>query len=211
MKVSWVFDVISPFAYLAIKQFPRLPATVEVEFVPVLFAGLLDHHGQIGNAEIPSKRRFTYRFALWRARKLGIEMRPPPNHPFNPLMALRLIIAAGCTRRSIETLFDAVWLQGRDVADPNVIAEIATQLGVSDVASAIAQPSVKQKLRENTEWALSRKVFGVPTFVIGDELFWGQDGLEMALDYLRDPVAFEDEGMRAIERVGVGAVRPASR
>jgi hypothetical protein len=51
----------------------------------------------------------------------------------------------------------------------------------------------------------------VPTFVIGDELFWGQDGLEMALDYLRDPIAFEDAGMRAIENVGVGAVRPGSK
>jgi len=211
MKVAWVFDVISPFAYLAFKQFPRLPATVEVEFVPVLFAGLLDHHGQIGNAEIPPKRRFTYRFALWRARQLGVQMRPPPNHPFNPLMALRLIIAAGCTRQAIETTFDAVWLHGRDVADPKVIADLAAQLGVSDVQSAISQPSVKQKLRENTEWAISRNVFGVPTFVIGDEIFWGQDGLEMALDYLRDPVAFEDEGMRAIETVGVGAVRPGSK
>lgn len=211
MKIAWVFDVISPFAYLAFKQFSRLPPTVTVEFVPVLFAGLLDHHGQIGNAEIPSKRRFTYRFALWRARQLGVEMRPPPNHPFNPLMALRLIIAAGGTRQAIETLFDAVWLQGRDVADPKVIADLAAQLGVSDVQAAISQPSVKQKLRENTEWAISRHVFGVPTFVIGDELFWGQDGLEMALDYLRDPVAFEDAGMRAIESVGVGAVRPGSK
>jgi 2-hydroxychromene-2-carboxylate isomerase len=211
MKVSWVFDVISPFAYLAFKQFPRLPATVEVEFVPVLFAGLLDHHGQIGNAEIPSKRRFTYRFALWRARQLGVEMRPPPNHPFNPLMALRLIIATGCTHRAIETLFDAVWRVGRDVSDPKVIADLAAQLGVNDVQAAISQPSVKQKLRENTEWAISRNVFGVPTFVIGDELFWGQDGFEMALDYMRDPVAFEDAGMRAIENVGVGAVRPGSK
>ena len=83
VKVSWVFDVISPFAYLAFPQLSRLPAHVSVEFVPVLFAGLLQHFGQLGPAEIPSKRRFTYRFALWRARQLGLPMRMPPAHPFN--------------------------------------------------------------------------------------------------------------------------------
>ena len=90
VKVSWVFDVISPFAYLAFPQLSRLPAHVSVELVPVLFAGLLQHFGQLGPAEIPSKRRFTYRFALWRARQLGLPMRMPPAHPFNPLALLRL-------------------------------------------------------------------------------------------------------------------------
>jgi 2-hydroxychromene-2-carboxylate isomerase len=75
VKISWVFDVVSPFSYLGLKQLHQLPENIEVEFVPVLFAGLLDHHGQVGNAEIASKRRFTYRFALWRARKMGVPMR----------------------------------------------------------------------------------------------------------------------------------------
>ena len=107
VKVSWVFDVISPFAYLAFPQLSRLPAHVSVEFVPVLFAGLLQHFGQLGPAEIPSKRRFTYRFALWRARQLGLPMRMPPAHPFNPLAALRLIIAAGSDQRAAGTVLDA--------------------------------------------------------------------------------------------------------
>src|SRR5256886_11848213 len=102
VKVSWVFDVISPFAYLAFPQLSRLPAHVDVEFVPVLLAGLLRHFGQLGPAEIPSKRRFTYRFALWRARQLGLPMRMPPAHPLNPLAALRLIIAAGSDRRAAD-------------------------------------------------------------------------------------------------------------
>src|ERR1700733_6933925 len=92
-KLFWVFDVISPCAYLNLKQLPLLPASVSVEYVPVLFAGLLNHFGQIGNVEIESKRRFTYRFALWRAQKMTLEMHFPPAHPFNPLAALRLIIA----------------------------------------------------------------------------------------------------------------------
>src|SRR5262249_10778514 len=152
--------------------FPRLtqlPAGVSVRYVPVLFAGLLSHFGQLGPAEIPSKRRFTYRFALWRARQLGMPMRMPPAHPFNPLAALRLIIAAGGGRRAAGTVLDAVFRDGRDVSDPTVLAELAQRLGVAEPQAALGAAAVKQQLRANTEWASERGVFGVPTLVIGEE------------------------------------------
>lgn len=207
MKITWIFDVISPFAYLNLKQLPRLPADVTVEYRPVLFAGILNHHGQIGNAEIPSKRRFTYRFALWRASKMGVPMRMPPAHPFNPLAALRLIIAAGGDRRATETIFDAVFMHGRNVEDPAVLADLGRELGISDVRAALENPEVKQQLRANTEWAISRGVFGVPTFVIGDELYWGHDAFDMVLDVLRDPAWFQSEDMRKIDSLPVSAAR----
>jgi 2-hydroxychromene-2-carboxylate isomerase len=206
-KLSWVFDVISPFAYLAFKQLPALPKGVEIEFVPILFAGLLNHHGQIGNAEIVPKRRFTYRFSVWRAQKMGIPMRYPPAHPFNPLAALRLILAAGNTHHAIERVFNAVFKEGRDVADPAVIAALATELGVKNPATALAAPELKQKLRDNTNWAIERGVFGVPTLLIGDEAFWGHDAFDMALDYLRDPEAFESPEMQRVASLPYGSVR----
>lgn len=206
LKVSWVFDVISPFAYLAFPQLSRLPAHVSVEFVPVLFAGLLQHFGQLGPAEIPSKRRFTYRFALWRARQLGLPMRMPPAHPFNPLAALRLIIAAGSDQRAAGTVLDAVYREGRDVADAAVIAALARELGVADPQAALGD-AVKQRLRDNTNWASSRGIFGVPTLVIGDELFWGHDAFDMALEYLRHPDAFRDPDMQAANTLPVGVTR----
>jgi 2-hydroxychromene-2-carboxylate isomerase len=207
VKVSWVFDVISPFAYLAFPQLSRLPAHVSVEFVPVLFAGLLQHFGQLGPAEIPSKRRFTYRFVLWRARQLGLPMRMPPAHPFNPLPALRLIIAAGSDRRAAGTLLDAVFRAGRDVADPAVIAALARELGVADVQAALNDSALKQRLRDNTAWASARGVFGVPTLVIGQELFWGHDAFDMALEYLRHPEAFRDPDMQAADTLPIGVTR----
>jgi 2-hydroxychromene-2-carboxylate isomerase len=207
-KLSWIFDVISPFAYLELKQLAQLPKDVHIEFVPILFAGLLNHHGQIGNAEIAPKRRFTYRFALWRARKMGVPMRFPPAHPFNPLMALRLILAAGNTHRAVERVFDAVFAEGRDVADPTVIADLAAELGIKDPAVALAAPDLKQKLRDNTNWAIERGAFGVPTLLIGNEAFWGHDAFDMALDYLRDPQAFADPEMQRFESLPYGAVRP---
>jgi 2-hydroxychromene-2-carboxylate isomerase len=207
VKLSWVFDVISPFAYLSLKELSRLPPDIEVEFIPVLFAGLLNHFGQVGNAEIEAKRQFTYRFVLWRAMSLGIAMRMPPAHPFNPLQALRLIIAAGSNRRAVETVFDAVFLHGRDVTDSTTIADLAGKLNVADPGRALNDVKVKEKLRANTDWAIGRGVFGVPTFVIGDQVFWGHDTLDMAIDYLRDPSKFESSEMKSIRSLPVGVVR----
>src|ERR1700733_6450407 len=155
-RVSWVFDVISPFAYLAFPRLAQLPAGVHLELVPVLLAALLDRFGQLGPAEIPAKRRFTYRFALWRARRLGLPVRMPPKHPFNPLAALRLILAAGNDARAATTVLDAVFRDGRDVSDPAVIADLAQALGVAAPAQALAREEIKQRLRENTDWAIAR-------------------------------------------------------
>ena len=206
-KITWVFDVVSPFAYLELKQLSQLPKDAHVEFVPILFAGVLNHHGQIGNAEIVPKRRFTYRFAMWRARKMGIPMRFPPAHPFNPLGALRLILATGSKPQAVERVFDAVFAEGRDVADPTVVASLAAELDIKDPAVALAAPELKQKLRDNTNWAIEHGVFGVPTLLIDDETFWGHDAFEMALEYLKDPQPFAAETQTA-ESLPYGAVRP---
>ena len=211
VRVAWVFDVISPFAYLALPRLEELPAGIELVVVPVLLAALLDRFGQRGPAEIPSKRRFTYRFVLWRARRLGLPLRMPPAHPFNPLAALRLIIAAGSDRRAAETVLKAVFGEGRDLTDQAVIADLAAQLGVADPQRTLADAAVKQRLRENTLWAGSRGVFGVPTLLIGEELFWGHDAFDMALDYLSRPQSFADADMRAIDALPLGAVRSAAQ
>jgi 2-hydroxychromene-2-carboxylate isomerase len=208
IAVSWVFDVISPFAYLGLRDLERLPAHVELRFVPVLLAGMLSHFGQKGPAEIPAKRRFTYRFVLWRARQLGIPLRFPPAHPFNPLAALRLVVAAGSDRRAASVVLEAVFRDGRDVTDPEVIADLARELQVPEPQRAVSDPAVKQQLRENTDWAIALGAFGVPTLVIGTELFWGHDAFGMALDYLRHPASFQDPEMRAVETLRVGVERP---
>jgi len=207
VRVSWVFDVISPFAYLALPRLAQLPAGAQLQPVPVLLAALLDHFGQRGPAEIASKRRFTYRFALWRARRLGLPMRLPPAHPFNPLAALRLIIAAGSDQHAAATVLNAVFRDGRDVNDPAVIAALGAELGVEDPQATVNDPTIKQRLRDNTAWAIEHGVFGVPALVIGTELFWGHDAVDMAFDYLADPEEFLDPAMRAADALPIGAAR----
>lgn len=207
MRAKWYFDLISPFSYLHLKQFGRLPAGLEIEYVPILFAGVLKHYGHKGPAEIPPKRIYIYRQLLWLAGRLGIPFSLPPAHPFNPIHALRLVLAAGPTREHVETAFDMVWQEGRDLEDRRVLEELARRLHIKDAPAALADEGVKARLRANTDAAIAEGVFGVPTFQLGDPLFWGQDSLDMMLDYLKDPRLFESGEMRRVSDLPLGTVR----
>ncbi|TAN03638.1 MAG: 2-hydroxychromene-2-carboxylate isomerase [Rhodanobacteraceae bacterium] len=205
----WYFDPISPYAYLHLKKFGRLPPDLGIEYVPILLAGVLAHWGQKGPAEIVPKRRHAYRQTVWLARQLGIPLQMPPRHPFNSLHALRLLVAAGPTREHVETAFDMAWKDGRDLQSRDALLELGRRLRVEDVESALADAHIKQQLRDNTDEAIRKGVFGVPTFLIDQAMFWGQDSLEMMLDYLRDPGMFDTSEMRRVDSLPVGASRRA--
>ena len=207
MTMQWYFDFISPFSYLHLKQFHRLPADLQIEYVPVLFAGLLKHWENKGPAEVAPKRVYMYRQVNWLSGRLGIPFKMPPSHPFNPLHALRLVIAAGPTRQNVETAFDMIWKEGRDLQDPKQVAELGKRLQVRDAPAALADEAVKGKLKANTDAAIAKGVFGVPTFLLGEEPFWGQDSLDMMLDYLKDPGLFETPEMRRVHSLPVGTAR----
>jgi len=182
-RADWYFDFISPFAYLQSERLPALARELDIRYKPVLFAGLLGAHGHKGPAEIPAKRAFTYRFVVWQARRLGIPLKFPHEHPFNPLALLRLAIACDCRPEAVHRIFRFVWRDGRLPDLPIEWAELTHDLGVADAEARIADPGVKAELKRNTDEALARGVFGVPTLAIGAELFWGVDATDMALDY----------------------------
>ena len=184
---DWYFDFLSPFSYLQLTQFDRLPPDLEVTYRPVLFAGLLGHWKHKGPAEIPAKRVQTYRWCHWYAARHGIPFRMPPAHPFNPLRPLRLAVAQGAEPQLIRAVFDAIWAEGRDPSDDAEWQALTERLDIANADDLIAQPEVKAALRSGTEEAAERGVFGIPTFVIGDELFWGLDTTDLVLDYLNDP------------------------
>lgn len=207
MKASWYFDLISPFSYLHLKQFGKLPADLQTEYVPVLFAGLLKHWEHKGPAEIPAKRIYMYRQLTWFAEQRGIPFKMPPAHPFNPLPALRLLIASHPSRQHVETAFDMVWKESRDMMDPQNLAELGKRLDIKDVQGALADEAVKAQLKANTDTAISKGVFGVPTFLVGDVMFWGQDSLDMMLDYLKNPGLFDTPEMRRIHNLPIGMAR----
>lgn len=182
--IRFHFDFVSPNAYLAWTQLAALAARhgAVIEPVPVLFAGLLEAHRQLGPAEVPAKMRWMWKNTLRKAELIGVELNPPAFHPFNPLLALRvssLALGAIEQRRLIDALFSAVWVRGMHVAEPRVVEGVATEAGL-DGAALIAhaqQPAGKGRLREQTDQAIAAGVFGVPTITVGNELFWGYDDL----------------------------------
>jgi len=198
MKATWYFDFISPFSYMQLGKIMALRDRIEITPVPIVFGAVLKHHGQLGPAEIAGKREFTYRFTLWQAAREGIELRFPPAHPFNPISALRLAVAAGSTWESIAAIFEHIWKHGRAADDPESLADVARVLGIDDVAAAISRDDVKATLRANTEAALADGIFGVPTLRVGDELFWGNDATAMLLDWLDHPQRFAAPEYRRI-------------
>jgi 2-hydroxychromene-2-carboxylate isomerase len=116
VSVEWYFDFVSPYSYIALHRLGEIPAAIV--YKPVLFAGLLDHWGQKGPAEIPAKRRWTYRWSTWWAAELGIAFRYPASHPFNPLPHLRLALACGCTPQYVKRNLEWMWMTGENADDP---------------------------------------------------------------------------------------------
>ncbi|MGE0876545.1 MAG: 2-hydroxychromene-2-carboxylate isomerase [Burkholderiales bacterium] len=203
--MNWYFDFVSPFAHIGLYRLRALLPDAVVQPVPVLFAALLEHHGQKGPAEIAAKRRHTYRWSHWWAQSLGIPFRYPAAHPFNPLHHLRLAIAAGPTIGNVQRIFDALWTHGGDAADPAAFAALARSLGVGE--DRLAAPEVKETLRRNTEQAAACGVFGVPTLEIDGELFWGADAIDFAQAFLADRAVLHNDEMRRLDHLPVAAAR----
>jgi 2-hydroxychromene-2-carboxylate isomerase len=202
--ITFWFDPISPFAYLA---FERMPQALEgcsyaVEYRPVLFAGLLAHWGHKGPAEIEPKRAWTFAHIAWQARHHGIELAMPTTHPFNPLALLRLALAAGANRRVVEAVMHHVWRGGGDPNDAERLRLLAEQLAPArDPASA----EVKAELRAATEAAIARGLFGVPSFELDGRLYWGLDALPMLRAALLGDPWFDGPAWEAaaVKRPGV--------
>ncbi len=204
-RIVFHFDVISPYAYLAFEQLPQAleGCSYEVEYRPVLFAALLQHHAHKGPAEIEPKRAWTFRHIHWLAAQLGIPCDTPAQHPFNPIALLRLLVACGPNRRVVEAAFRHVWRGGADANDPHRLAALTAQLAP---ARDPAGDDVKAELRALTDIAMAAGLFGVPTFELDGRHFWGLDALPMLRDALRGGAWFDGPAWDA-----EGAPRPGLR
>lgn len=209
-QITFHFDFISPYAYLAFEQLPQAlqGLSYAVDYRPVLFAAMLNHHGQRGPAEIAPKRDWTYRQVLWLAHAHGIPLQLPGAHPFNPLGLLRLAVACGqggaVNRHVAETLLRHAWRGGADAADPARLAQVRAQLQPArDPGSA----DVKADLKSNTDAAIARGLFGVPAFEVDGKLFWGFDSLPMLRAWLQGDAWFDSGAWEAATNVATGVTR----
>ena len=205
-RIVFHFDVVSPFAYLAFERLPQVlqGCSYEVEYRPVLFAGLLQHWGNKGPAEIEPKRAWTFRHVHWLARQHGIALDTPAVHPFNPLALLRLAWACGPNRRVVTAVFRHVWVGGHDPHDPHRLAQLTRELApLHDPAGDEA----KAALRRLTADAAAQGHFGVPTLVLEGRSFWGLDALPMLRDALAGGDWFDGPGWAAASATPPGVSR----
>jgi len=191
-QVDFYFDFVSPYVWLASHQIGEVRdcTAAKFRFVPVLFAGLLDHHANLGPAEIPAKRRYTFVDAQRWAVYLGLAFKSPPAHPFNPLKPLRVTSAVDddSIREDLAVkLLDAAWSEGRDITSDSVVHEVADSMGLDgkQLLGKTHSDEIKQRLRLQTETAIAAGVFGVPSFVVDGEIFWGNDRLHLLKAYLQ--------------------------
>ncbi|MCG8419555.1 MAG: 2-hydroxychromene-2-carboxylate isomerase [Proteobacteria bacterium] len=197
MTLDFYFDFVSPYAYVAWHKIYKVAARHgrTVKLHPVLFAAMLDHFGHKGPAEIPPKRLYLFKNVFRLAHAIGVVLEPPPAHPFNPLLALRvagLDMPEDEQRRAVDALYSAAWAGGPGVTEPHAVAKTLTAAGLdgSTLVARAKESEAKARLRAVTDAAIARGVFGVPTVFAGEELFWGVDSFPHVDAFLagRDPV-----------------------
>ena len=210
LAIDWYFDFISPYAYFQFQRLKEFERYGELRLHPVLFAGLLKAWEHKGPAEIPLKRSFTYRYATWYARRNNIAFKVPPAHPFPPLPLLRLAHAQDARFDVVDAIFNFIWRDGFATSEEDAFLALSASVGVPDPHSVLSEDIVKRSLREATDDAIARGVFGVPTIIIDGELFWGTDATDMALEFVRDEPAMRDEEMTRVSTLPAEVHRKVS-
>lgn len=192
---EFLFDFGGPNSYLAHKMLPGLCARTEAEavYTPILLGGLFkltnNQAPLVRYAETPAKRNYEMlefdRFV--KAHSIPFQMNP--NFPINSLYLMRGAVAAqhlGCFMPYVEAIMAAMWEKGLNTGDPDIVRLVLDEAGLdsADILAKADEPDVKAELVANTEKAAARGAFGVPTFFVGPDMFWGKERLVQVEDAL---------------------------
>jgi len=193
--IEFYYDPVSPYTYLASTQIKALAARAGAEIVwkPMLLGKVFEAAGNRMPAAVPAKGRYLFQdIKLW-ARHYGVPLTMPTVFPANSLIAQRVACALSAAQLPdfACAMMKAYWAEGLDISQPEVVVAVANSLGLDGAAllAAAQAPEAKDKLRALTDEAVSRGVFGAPTFFVGTQMFWGNDRLPLIEDYLAGKLA----------------------
>jgi 2-hydroxychromene-2-carboxylate isomerase len=191
--VEFYFDLGSPATYLAYTQLPKICAQTDsrLTYIPILLGGVFKATGNASPATIPAKGRYMFEDLDRYAKRYGVPLKFNPHFPINTLMLMRAVMGMQLRHPQrfqafIDCLFTALWVEGRSLDDPATVAAVLTQKGFdpNEVLALTADEEVKAALKDNTEKAVQRGVFGAPSMFIDNQLFFGQDRLDFVAEAL---------------------------
>ncbi len=192
---AFYFDFISPYSFLASRRWLDMPELANAQCQPVVFGSVLAHYGTRGPGEVPSRRRNGLEDLLLLCARDRIPLRGPPRHPFNSVYALRSVEAVAAPeprRRLVHRYFTAAWTDGESLEDLDVLRRCLADVGIEqDPEDAASTPLVRRSLKSATRDFIQRGGFGVPTFRVGDILFFGQDRMDLAASYARGAIELD--------------------
>jgi 2-hydroxychromene-2-carboxylate isomerase len=191
--LEFYFDFGSPTAYLAHKRLQQLCAQYDllIDYKPMLLGGVFKATGNTTPVAIPAKGQYMLAHDLPRfARRYNVPLKINPHFPINTLHLMRAAIAAqrlDCMPAYVDAMFDAVWVDGKNMGELDVIAQtLADNKLDSEALMALSQdPEVKAQLISNTDAAVERGVFGAPTLFMDGEMYFGQDRLDFVEEALQ--------------------------
>lgn len=184
-KIDFYFDFLSPYSYFAWKNHKKI--SEQFNYKPVLMGKLFSHFEFRGPGEIPVKRDSELKKCFRYADLHNLDFTPPPSFPFNPLGIIRLATrsASGAKQAQvIDLIFKTVWGEGTILEDPERIEELLQTNGLEDIFEKSFSKESKLELKANIKEAIQLKIFGVPTFKVNDEVFWGNDSIELMTHHL---------------------------
>ncbi|MHC8345147.1 2-hydroxychromene-2-carboxylate isomerase [Pseudomonas sp. RT6P73] len=191
--VEFFFDLGSPATYLAYTQLPKICEQTDSQLIykPMLLGGVFKATGNASPATIPAKGRYMFQDLDRYAKRYGVPLKFNPHFPINTLMLMRAVTGMQLRHPErfqafIDCLFHALWVEGRSLDDPATVAAVLMQNGFdpNEVLALTADEEVKTALKDNTENAVQRGVFGAPSMFVGGQLFFGQDRLDFVLEAL---------------------------
>ena len=178
-EIDFYFDFISPYAYLAYKKIQSLPKDIRINYKPILLGGLHNLEGITAPAFIKTKLKHMMNDCLLIAKKYNFDFKWNSKFPINSLNIMRGYFSVNSSNQIqyIETMFDAYWVNDLDISKEEILTHLLEQFEINkDIfLKTIKDPVIKEKLKDATKNAHEKEIFGAPTFIVNNKIFWGQD------------------------------------
>ena len=186
--IDFYFDFVSPYTFISFQQIKsiKFKQDFKFKFKPILLGGLHNLHKITAPAFIPAKAKFMIRDCKMVCEKYKISFKFNSYFPIKTIDLMRGVLIAeedGIENNYIDKIFEAMWVSGLNLNDQQVVDKLLKNLGINPKTFSLrlSNQNLKDKLKERTQEAYVKGVFGAPTFVANNKVFWGQDRLEYAL------------------------------